>query len=565
MTKSLVIVESPNKVKTINKYLGPDYHVASSVGHVLDLSSDSKWVDLIPSKRGVKLTRDQKYDRAVLKMGINPTTWDGDFIVMNNKEKVVSELKRLAKNCDEIYLATDLDREGEAIAWHLTQVLGKKHNYKRVIFNEITQDAIQKAFANPTELNINRVHAQQTRRYLDRMVGFLLSPLLCKKVGKNLSAGRVQSVALKLLVERERAIRLFVPVEYYKIYSSYKKLDFELEAIDGKRLTSPEDANTFFIPNEQEAQQHLDTINGNSAIVAEIEVKETKSSPKAPFTTSTLQQTASTKLGFGIKKTMTIAQILYESGYITYMRTDSTNLSAQSIAMATNYIKTNFGDKYLATSKRNYQSNNANSQEAHEAIRPTDVNQDSKSLSPDESKLYQLIKSQFLASQMTDAVYEATNIIAVVDKDHKYKLKSSAKFLKFAGYHKAFGVNEDNPQDLSGGLKQGDQIKLKAQFSQNFTSPPPRYTEASLVRELESRSIGRPSTYVSIVSLISDRGYATLVNKKFYVNKIAELMTYSLSAGFSKIMDYDFTSHMEATLDEIAEGKVNWTDELNQF
>ncbi|MFC6275898.1 type I DNA topoisomerase [Psittacicella hinzii] len=562
MAKSLVIVESPNKTATIKKYLSDDFIVLSSVGHIRDLPTNSEFAPIV--KRGVKLSDEQKLNNKVLKMGINPVNWEGDFHIMEEKRKVVAELKATAKQCDTIYLATDLDREGESIAWHLQEVLGPGKTYKRVIFNEITQSAIKKAFAKPITLNMDRVHAQQTRRYLDRIVGFLLSPLLISKAGRGLSAGRVQSVATRLIVEREREIRKFMPTEYWSIFAFAGKFDFDLHSIDGKRLVSPADANPFYIPNQEQALQHLENIKNGNAVITSIDVKDSSSSPSAPFTTSTLQQRASSLLGYDVRTTMSLAQYLYEMGYITYMRTDSVNISAEARDMAEKYIKSEYGEQYW-DGNRQYATNNANSQEAHEAIRPTNLNLVLPPASRG-ARLYNLIKQQFLASLMANAISQNTNINVGVENEHKYNLRFSASLLKFAGFKRAFGNQADKLVDVTGNLKVGDSVKFTSlDKQQNFTNPPSRYSEASLVKELEKRSIGRPSTYASIISTIQDRGYVTLENRRFFAEKIAEIVTDSLSVSFPEIMDYDFTAQMESSLDEIANGKKDWTSELDTF
>lgn len=365
-----------------------------------------------------------------------------------------------------------------------------------------------------------------------------------------------------MLVEREREIRAFIPEEYWKITASKDPFNFELVSIDNQKLTSPEDKNPFFIKNEEEALAHLDRIKTGSATITNIEIKDTKSSPKAPFTTSTLLQSASTRLGFSPKMTMNLAQRLYENGWITYMRTDSTNLSASSIEMAHKYIKDKYGNEYLAGS-REYKSTDEHNQEAHEAIRPTSMAV--PEISGDAKRLYDLIRSQFLASQMTDAIYENTSISVEVENQHNYLFKASSKQLKFAGYYKAFGVSEVDVKDLAQGLNVGDSFSFLPQTSQNFTQPPSRYTEASLVSELKRLAIGRPSTYVSIISIIQDRGYATLENKRFFVSKIAEIITDCLEVSFPDIMSYDFTSALENSLDEIANGELNWKEKMNTF
>lgn len=562
MSKYLVIVESPNKIATIKKYLNNDYLVMSSIGHIRDLPSNSSFAP--PVTRGTKLSQDEKLNNKVLKMGINPYTWDGDFQIMQDKTKVVSELKAAAKNCDIIYLATDLDREGEAIAWHLQEILGKDKVYKRVIFNEITKTAIQKAFKNPIDLNIDRVHAQQTRRYLDRIVGFLLTPLLFSKAGKGLSAGRVQSVATRLIVERDREIRKFVPLEYWNISTNAGDFEFDLHSINGQRLTSPNEENAFFIPNQEETNLHVKNLHKGKARISNIEVKDTSKAPRAPFTTSTLQQRASTLLGYDVRTTMSLAQSLYEQGYITYMRTDSVNISEDAKAMAESYIKEQWGEEFWDPN-RSYSTNNANSQEAHEAIRPTDVTR----ILPSTAKgyrLYNLIRQQFLSSLMSNAIFQNTSICVQINEGNDYILRFSASLLKFPGFQKAFGRDSDSMFDFTKNLKVGDAVNfLEFVTKQNYTSPPSHYTEAALVKELEKRSIGRPSTYASIISTIQDRGYVTIENKRFTAEKIAEIVTDSLEVSFPNIMDYDFTAQMENDLDAIANGEKDWHKELNVF
>ncbi|HDL4291158.1 TPA: type I DNA topoisomerase, partial [Mannheimia haemolytica] len=484
------------------------------------------------------------------------------YQILPDKEKVVSELKSLAKKADHIYLATDLDREGEAIAWHLREIIGGDDSrFSRVVFNEITKDAIKKAFDDPQPLNIDRVNSQQTRRFLDRVVGFMVSPLLWKKVARGLSAGRVQSVAVKLLVEREREIKAFQSEEFWTILANTqinrKKLPLELTTYKGKKFSAS---------NEAEANVAVRALEQSDFIVSNIEAKETSSRAAAPFITSSLQRAASTRLGFGVKKTMMLAQRLYEAGYITYMRTDSTNLSREALAMARGYIQDNFGANYLPEKANVYRSKD-NAQEAHEAIRPSDVNvkmADLKGMDKDAERLYDLIWRRFLACQMLPARYDST---AVTVSAGDYELKANGRVLRFDGWTKVLPVQGKNPEDQElPAVELHQKLTLDEIVpSQHFTKPPARFNEASLVAELEERKIGRPSTYASIISTIQERGYVRTENKRFYVEKIGEVVTDRLNESFKDLMNYDFTANMEEVLDQIAEGSKNWKEELNTF
>ncbi len=496
-------------------------------------------------------------------MGIDPYNgWKANYQILPDKEKVVSELKSLAKKADHIYLATDLDREGEAIAWHLREIIGGDDSrFSRVVFNEITKDAIKKAFDNPQPLNIDRVNSQQTRRFLDRVVGFMVSPLLWKKVARGLSAGRVQSVAVKLLVEREREIKAFQSEEFWTILANTqinrKKLPLELTTYKGKKFSAS---------NEAEANVAVRALEQSDFIVSNIEAKETSSRAAAPFITSSLQRAASTRLGFGVKKTMMLAQRLYEAGYITYMRTDSTNLSREALAMARGYIQDNFGANYLPEKANVYRSKD-NAQEAHEAIRPSDVNvkmADLKGMDKDAERLYDLIWRRFLACQMLPARYDST---AVTVSAGDYELKANGRVLRFDGWTKVLPVQGKNPEDQElPAVELHQKLTLDEIVpSQHFTKPPARFNEASLVAELEERKIGRPSTYASIISTIQERGYVRTENKRFYVEKIGEVVTDRLNESFKDLMNYDFTANMEEVLDQIAEGSKNWKEELNTF
>lgn len=573
MGKSLVIVESPAKAKTINKYLGSDYVVKSSVGHIRDLpksGSEEKTERAKPvSTKGMsaeekaKVKAEKERNALVKRMGIDPYHgWKANYQIMPDKLKVVSELKTLAKKADHIYLATDLDREGEAIAWHLREVIGgDESRFSRVVFNEITKNAIKKAFEKPEHLNIDRVNAQQTRRFLDRVVGFMVSPLLWKKVARGLSAGRVQSVAVKLLVEREREIKAFQPEEFWEIVADTqangKKLPLDLTNYLGKKWQAK---------NEKEAMQAVKNLQQSAFIVTDIEKKPTSSKASPPFITSTLQQTASTRLGFGVKKTMMLAQRLYEAGYITYMRTDSTNLSQDALNMARGYIDKQLGSQYLPE-KPNFYSSRENAQEAHEAIRPSDVNvtmADLSGMDKDAERLYDLIWRRFLACQMLPAQYDSTSLTVAAGD---YELKAKGRVLRFDGWTKVLPVQGKTAEDQElPNVALNEELTLQAvNPSQHFTKPPARYSEAALVRELEKRGIGRPSTYASIISTIQDRGYVHVENRRFYAEKMGEIVTDRLNESFGDLMNYDFTANMEETLDQIAEGNKNWIDALNAF
>ncbi|WP_296268621.1 type I DNA topoisomerase [Pseudomonas sp. UBA6562] len=573
MGKSLVIVESPAKAKTINKYLGNQYVVKSSIGHIRDLpTSGSASASKEPAaKRGkaaadapVLPPKEKARRQLVARMGVDPDAgWKAKYEILPGKEKVIDELRRLAKDADTIYLATDLDREGEAIAWHLREAIGGDDSrYKRVVFNEITKKAIQEAFSQPGELDIARVNAQQARRFLDRVVGYMVSPLLWAKIARGLSAGRVQSVAVKLVVEREREIRAFNPEEYWEIHadlSSAKnaKVRFEVARQNGE---------AFKPLNQAQAMAALEQLKASSYSVSKREDRPTSSKPSAPFITSTLQQAASNRLGYGVKKTMMMAQRLYEAGYITYMRTDSTNLSTDAVEMARSYIEHEFGKQYLPESPVVYGSKQG-AQEAHEAIRPSDVNTHPSKLSGmerDAERLYELIWRQFLACQMPPAQYLSTSITAVAGN---FELRAKGRILKFDGYTRVLPQqSKPGEDDVLPEMAQGEALQLvELDPSQHFTKPPARFTEASLVKEMEKRGIGRPSTYAVIISTIQDRGYVTLHNRRFYSEKMGDIVTERLSESFSNLMDYGFTAGMEEHLDDVAQGGRDWKNVLDEF
>lgn len=575
MSKFLVIVESPAKAKTINKYLGKDFIVKSSVGHIRDLPTSGSAKKKIEAKAtkslaGMTAAKKEKekakrtQSALVARMGIDPNDhWKANYEILPGKEKVVAELQKLAKDAPIIYLATDLDREGEAIAWHLREVLGGEHQkYKRVVFNEITETAIHEAFQHPTELNIDGVNAQQTRRFLDRVVGFMVSPLLWKKVARGLSAGRVQSVAVRLVVERERLIKAFNPVEFWDLHADVQdktKSDLRLEVFKEK--------GKFFKPvTEKETLKAVEHLKSADYKLLSREDKPTTSKPSAPFITSTLQQAASTRLSFGVKKTMMLAQRLYEAGYITYMRTDSTNLSKEAVASARDFISDEFGKNYLPAEAVIY-SSKSGAQEAHEAIRPSDVRQLAALLvgvDRDAQRLYELIWRQFLACQMLPALYDATTLVVQAGD---YQLRAKGRTLRFAGWTKVQPVAKTQVDEVQfPELAIGETLQLIAlDPKQHFTKPPARFTEAALVKELEKQGIGRPSTYASIISTIQDRGYVKVDKRRFYAVKMGEIVSDRLSENFVELMSYDFTAQMERNLDAIAEGKANWTEQLDDF
>ena len=575
MTKSLVIVESPAKAKTINKYLGKNFIVKSSVGHVRDLPTralgkvepkkPAKELKTLSDDAKSKYLREYEYKKLVDRMGVDPQQdWKAHYQVLEGKEKVVNELKKLAKDADTIYLATDLDREGEAIAWHLQEILGQKgKTYQRVVFNEITKNAIKEAFEHPGDVNQDRVEAQQARRFLDRVVGFMVSPLLWKKIARGLSAGRVQSVAVRLVVEREREIKAFVPEEFWDVHA-----DLTTAASDALRMQVVKESDKPFKPvNKAQTDKALAALKPADYEVVSRESKPTQSRPSAPFITSTLQQAASTRLGFGVKKTMMMAQRLYEAGHITYMRTDSTNLSQEALDACRGYIDDNFGAKYLPASPNRYGSKEG-AQEAHEAIRPSNVNTLAatlKDMERDAQRLYELIWRQFVACQMTPAKYDATTVKV---KAGEFELVAKGRVLKFDGWTKVQPQKSKKGEEdkLLPDVNPGDKLALKQlDPKQHFTKPVARFNEASLVKELEKRGIGRPSTYASIISTIQDRGYVRLENKRFYAEKMGEIVTDRLMENFDGLMSYDFTANMEQRLDEIADGNENWKAVLDEF
>ena len=582
MGKSLVIVESPAKAKTINRYLGDDYIVKSSVGHIRDLPvSGTSKVDpkarakeaaktrKMPPEKKAAYKKEKARKQLVSRMGIDPSNdWAANYQILPGKEKVVSELKKLARDADQIFLATDLDREGEAIAWHLQEAIGgDTDRYRRVVFNEITKNAVQAAFEEPGQINMDMVSAQQARRFLDRVVGYMVSPLLWAKIARGLSAGRVQSVAVKLIVEREREIRAFIPEEYWEVFATLSEQHAKVGLGDSVRFqVTKENGGNFRPVSEEQTQIVLAKLRAAEFKVLSREDKPTQTRPTAPYITSTLQQAASTRLSFGVKKTMMMAQRLYEAGYITYMRTDSTNLSSEAVGACRALIQSEYGDRYVPEQPRLYSSKQG-AQEAHEAIRPSDVKIKAtalKGMERDAERLYELIWRQFVACQMPNADYISTSVVVNAGE---YELRVRGRILKFDGYTRAqppAGRKDEEqplPEYAVNQVLNLDQLLP----NQHFTKPPPRYGEASLVRELEKRGIGRPSTYASIITTIQDRGYVTLQSKRFYAEKIGDVVTERLSESFDDLLDYGFTAQLEEGLDKVSEGQVQWQNLLNDF
>ena len=543
MTKNLVIVESPSKSKTIEKYLGKDYKVVSSKGHIRDLATTGKY------GLGVDVDNDFK----------------PNYIPVAGKKKLISELKKLVKDSDEVILATDPDREGEAISWHLLDTLGiKDTNYERVLFHEITKDKVLEAIKNPTKIDYNLVRSQETRRILDRIIGFRLSKLMQSKTGGK-SAGRVQSVALKLIVDREREISNFNSEEYWTITSKFDEIEAELFNYNHKDIE---------INTEEEADSILSKLSDKYKIES-VERKKKSKKSKPPFITSTLQQEASTKLGFTAKKTMSIAQKLYEGmdigsetvGLITYMRTDSIRLSDEFIGASYKYIEENYGKDYIGYAKKSKKTENV--QDAHEAIRPTSVYRNpediKKYLSTDEYKLYKIIYYRALASLMADAKVEATSVIL---DNNNYQFKINGQILIYDGYLKAYALYETSEDKvLPDEFKNEGSILTTTDVTkkQHFTSPPPRYTEAKLIKELEELGIGRPSTYAKIMDTIKERGYVTIEEKKFVPTEIGIETTDRLQEFFSDLINVKYTAAMETDLDTIALGKLDEIKVLREF
>ena len=538
--KNLVIVESPSKSHTIEKYLGKDYKVVSSKGHIRDLSTSGKY------GLGVDLENNFK----------------PNYIIVKGKSKLVSELKKDVKESTNVILATDPDREGEAISWHLKDTLGIKDNYGRVVFNEITENAIKEAFKHPRDIDMDLVHSQESRRILDRIIGFRLSKLMQSKTdGK--SAGRVQSVALKLIVDREREIRSFIPEEYYTIESIFDGFKAELTKYKNKKIK---------ISTSLEADKILEKLS-NAFKVESIETKEKKKQSKLPFTTSTLTQMASNRLNYPASKTMSIAQKLYEGvklgsetvGLISYMRTDSVRLSDVFVNETKKYIASNYGKEYVGNAKKAKSKENV--QDAHEAIRPTSILRTPESvkkyLMAEEYKLYNLIYIRALSSLMADAKVQATSVELF---NNDYIFKTSGQVYTFDGYLKVYGEYEDKEDNVLPALEKDKVIVSKeTKKLQHFTEPKARFTEAKLIAELESLGIGRPSTYAKIISVLKEREYVKIEDKKFYPTETGEEVTDKLQEFFSSIINVNYTANMEKELDEISEGKIVWYEVLDEF
>jgi len=541
--KNLIIVESPAKAKTIKNFLGADYDVIASKGHIRDL----------PKKRfGIK---------------IKDKSFEPEYEISADHDQIVKQIKTLAKKADQIYLATDEDREGEAIAYHIAASIGKQaEELPRIVFHEITKSAISNALSSPRKLNIASVNAQQARRLLDRIVGYKLSPLLNLKIQRGLSAGRVQSAALKIVVDREREILNFKPVEFHSIDAVFKKdLEAELVEFRGEKMEK------LSIKNAAQASEIVLTLQKDKFSVESIESKSRKTNPYPPFMTSTLQQAASTALGFNPRKTMSLAQSLYEGvntkngGAITYMRTDSLNIAKEAIAAARELIGERFGEKYLPKSANSYATKSKGAQEAHEAIRPTDLKLTpelaQKILPRDEYRLYALIYNRFVSSQMSPSVSQIQTIIV---RGEVGAFKISGRKVEFDGFYKAYGdLDKDK---ILPSLSAGDAMSLQSLSSQqHFTEPPARYSEASLIKKLESLGIGRPSTYAPIISLLTARNYVNIEQKHLVPSEIAFKITEMLEQNFKNIVDSEFTSKMEEKLDDIAENKADWQQILADF
>ncbi len=557
MAKHLVIVESPAKAKTINKFIGKDFVVKASVGHVRDLPKSE--------------------------LGVDEETFEPTYEVLEGKEKVVSELKAAAKKADMIYIASDPDREGEAIGWHVINLLGKdSKKVRRILFHEITKNAVRKAIENPGEIDMNKVNAQQARRVLDRLVGYKISPLLWDKVRRGLSAGRVQSVAMKMIVDREDEIKAFVPVEYWTFGArlsadSPPQFIAKLSKVDGRKAE---------VPSEELARRIEATLKGGRYVVTEVARKERKQSAAPPFITSTLQRTAYNRFKYPVKRTMQIAQKLYEgkelgdlgfAGLITYMRTDSVRISDDALAEVRGYIASKYGNDILPEKPNTYRvKKSAQAQDAHEAIRPTSMDLDPERvrdfLTREEYNLYKMIWDRFVGCQMKPAIFDVTDADITVDN---LTLRASGEVQKFAGFLAVFqdapGEDDDEESEKRNEkalppLNQGDVLELiELETKQNFTQPPPRYTEATLVKALEENGIGRPSTYGAILTTIQARDYTYKHDGKFHPTHLGSLVVRLLRQSFGDIIDEKYTARLEEELDEIEDGKLEWTDALREF
>src|SRR3989344_2929369 len=560
---NLILVESPTKSKTIQKFLGPDFKVMASFGHVRDLPK---------SKLGVDVEH-----------GFKP-----QYVIPAKAKKVISELKEALKGSDKLILATDQDREGEGIAWHLTEALNTKNKtVERIVFHEITKSAIQEALKNPRNIDMNLVDAQQARRVLDRLVGYELSPFLWRKIRYGLSAGRVQSVAVRLVVEREREIQKFKKEEFWTIEAQLSRRKDDRVFVAKLSQINSKSVGKFDVKTENQATRLVQDIEGSSWRVLDLTQKEIKRTPAPPFTTSTLQQEAARKLSISAKQTMVVAQQLYEGielgpegsvGLITYMRTDSLNLALSALGQIQKIIGQEFGEKYQLSEHRYYSNKSKGAQEAHEAIRPTDVARRPQDLKPyldrNQFRLYDLIWKRAVASQMQQALLEQTSVDIEAKKsgqDLKYLFRASGQVIKFDGFIRAYteGVDEKSEDEIEGALPQlaaNDELELhELKPLQHFTEPPARYTDATLIKAMETNGIGRPSTYAPTLATIQERGYVDKIDKKYHPSEEGVLVNDMLVENFPEIVDINFTSHIEEELDLIAEGKIKWTEVTREF
>lgn len=552
---NLVLVESPTKSRTLQKFLGPKYRVEASMGHIRDLPKSELGVDV-------------------------ENNFEPKYIIPRDKRKKANELKKLALKADVIWLASDPDREGEAIAWHIKELIKENKNVeiKRVVFHEITPEAIKEAFNHPREIDFNLVDAQQGRRVLDRLVGYKLSPLLWEKIKRGLSAGRVQSVALRLIVEREREIQIFKAVEYWEIEAEVATADKKTF----KALLIEQNGKKSEINSEDLAKEAVNFLEKAQYVVSKVTKREVRRNPYPPFITSTLQQAASNNFGFSAKKTMNLAQNLYEHGLITYMRTDSVNLASVAVDMARKYILAQFGANFMPQSPRVFKSKSKNAQEAHEAIRPTEVTKNLQNLGPnlelnkDHAKLYDLIWKRFVACQMSEAIMDQTTIdVTAKNNNENYLLRSTGSVIKFEGWLKVYGAQDEEEKEenekgegekiLPAVLEKDDLDLQQVLSSQHFTQPPPRYNEASLIKKLEELGIGRPSTYAPTLSTIQDRFYVERQQRKFLPTNLGFTVTDFLLKYFPDIIDYDFTAAMEDELDSVARGERQWRPTIKDF
>lgn len=534
---NLVIVESPAKGRTLEKFLGSEYQVIASMGHVRDLPKSELGID-------------------------TEHNFAPQYIIPRAKRKQVNILKKMAESAKKLWLATDPDREGEAIAWHIQQLLNNSAA-KRVVFHEITEEAIKEAFTKPRDLDMQLIDAQQARRVLDRLVGYKLSPLLWKKVKSGLSAGRVQSVTLRLIVEREREISAFKAQEYWSIEATLQCRPEHSEGPDIFIATLISLNNKkLVIKNQQEADTHVKNLGKADYAVLKIIQKQVKKYPSPPFTTSTMQQAGVNKLGFTSKKTMKLAQDLYERGLITYMRTDSLNLAPSAVSAVRQFLEKEYGKNYVPPTPRFFKTKSKNAQEAHEAIRPTNV-QNKSSITKDHDKLYDLIWKRFVACQMSEALVDQTTIDISAGE---YLLRVTGSVIKFDGWLKIYGKSDDEEEKILPELHENEKLNLiKLIPSQHFTEPPARFTEASLIKTLEELGIGRPSTYAPIISTIKERFYVEVEEKKFIPTALGFAVSDFIVKYFPEIVDYKFTAKMEDELDEIARGERQWVPVISEF